>query len=87
MKMPGFSAEVSLYQTRERHYRVSIFGQADRAIRPAALPGDIDPNCYSDCTTGCLIDCVDRTGKKLTRCIVRCDLECRFQCRVQPAPL
>jgi hypothetical protein len=40
MNMPGFSAEASLYKTSGSYRMAGALGQADAAIRPAALDAE-----------------------------------------------
>ena len=49
MNMPGFSAQASLYKTSGSYRIAGALGQADTAIRPAAIDFDCAEACRSLC--------------------------------------
>ncbi len=50
MKLPGFTADVSLYTTEERYQTVKMTSQVEGAIQPALFRGrGCMPNCIAQC--------------------------------------
>jgi hypothetical protein len=83
MKIPGFTAEESLYKT-SRHYRIwpLVSGthagdmQVAGGIYPALPPRDVDTQqCYLDCID--LNSCADKTGTDKSRCMYACKAKCK----------
>ena len=86
MKMPGFTAEVSLYQMRQRYVTGSAnFLAASRGIYPAYQ----DQNCLNDCLHDCGTVCAGETGLDKSACIHTCardNAECRISCDIPGNP-
>jgi hypothetical protein len=59
MKIPGFTAEASLYTTEERYHMVQIISQAEGAIKPAQIIGGCMSRCMRSCGDDdfCYYDC------------------------------
>lgn len=76
MKMPGFTAEFSVYRT-SRHYQMTAgFDMNGRVVWPQAC----DPDCAGECSSGC----DDLTGRQRLQCIIGCMRGCG--CGPQPSP-
>ena len=74
-RMPGFTAEASVYRTAG-HYRMTESpAQASGAIRPATF---LDRRCYAACRGTC--DCSGLSGSDFGRCLRECNWECREVC-------
>jgi hypothetical protein len=50
MKIPGFTAEASLYKTGGCYHMTGDFAQVDVAIRPSI---HCDPSCLDNCENSC----------------------------------
>jgi hypothetical protein len=50
MKIPGFTAETSLFKTSQSYHVARTLGQTAAAIRPAVIR---DPDCVSACVDRC----------------------------------
>jgi hypothetical protein len=68
MKIPGFTAEASVYKTSERHHLPVAFAhhQTAGAIRPASV------SCRSECMHDCLQGGHARPGLCVRLCRVVC---------------
>lgn len=74
MHMPGFTAEVSLYETSNRYHMIGAINQGDGTVQPAQN-GSEDPFCLTRCFRACI-----ESGGSGFQCI----LECRNECNPQP---
>lgn len=79
MKMPGFTAEHSLYRTDE-HFRTGAadpFRVLNAEVRPQLYYCHRDPETGEEiCVNpGCRVQCFNsgKHGKALERCLARCD--------------
>ncbi len=70
MRIPGFTAETSLYNGSVGYSIVEKFNQLSNAIRPQFLR--CDPECMSDC--------IDSCWELPPRIRARCRNYCRREC-------
>jgi hypothetical protein len=81
MRMPGFTAEASLYNTSEHYAIHGTFAQADGAVHPALfLLRGCDRTCLFDCVRGCQISCAARPPRERDRCLFDCRRACLNLC-------
>jgi hypothetical protein len=71
MKMPGFSAETSLYRTA-RTYGTVATSPPQRGVTPGLLPRNGGNGCLSDCADSCS----DLVGTAQRACVANCRRKC-----------
>ena len=74
MKLPGFTAEASVYRTTGRYYMSGAPVQNDRSIYPTLHHPTLQfcpPKCISACEQGCRAD-----GLSTAVCARLCNLDC-----------
>lgn len=74
MKIPGFTAESSVYRTGIQYRMTARFATNSTIMRPQA--------CNVDCYTDCLDDCRRDIGQPKLQCI----RNCRIRCDCEPPP-
>ena len=84
--IPGFSAEVSLYNTSGRYY-ATIAGYPTATGIYLAY---VDQGCFNSCYNNCNQACFGLSGRARGECLRECkqvEQECRIQCtRPDPPP-
>jgi hypothetical protein len=68
MKIPGFTAESSVYRTGIQYRMTPRFATNSTIMRPQA--------CNVDCYTDCLDDCRRDIGQPKLQCIRNCRIRC-----------
>ena len=92
MRMPGFTAEESIYRTT-RQYRTHVtFNQTDGAIRPALVGETDEPVGWEFCVQQCKPKCIKANGcnqkaptEKL-KCKQACEDKCGSDCSKVQSP-
>ena len=84
MRLPGFTADVSLYST-QRHYSMVAHAQPSRgAINPALLRSLLQPAacepCFGECQDACAPGCFELVGSARGRCLTACARSCSKAC-------
>jgi hypothetical protein len=78
MSMPGFTAEATLYETRNRYHIAADYQRiAQVVVYPAYY---LDQQCYVGCRSTC--DCSDLFGAARGACLRACRQECLEDCTV-----
>jgi len=82
MSFPGFTAQVSLYDSPRRYRSATTPGQAHHSLNPAALvlPAACNQRCRTGCKSACTRACKDFTGNKRGACLRECEVDCSVGC-------
>lgn len=79
MKMPGFTAESSVYRTSGHYRMTSAFDANGGIIRPQV--------CDRDCAAECVSEvCNDLAGRERLQCVIGCRRGCGCVPRPSPGP-
>ena len=87
MNFPGFTAQVSLYDSPRRYRSATTSGQPHHSLNPAALvlPAACNQLCRIGCKGACTQACkADFTGPKRGACLRECEVECSVDCGCKP---
>ena len=71
MKLPGFTAEASLYQAETTYRSAGAFAAEGGAVRPAQFEPPLDDPDISACANACFQDFADKP-RRLRRCLLGC---------------
>ena len=74
--IPGFTAETSIYGTKNRYRTSGVLYSANQMVHPADY---VDPMCLDGCMRDCTIECADMFGSGKAACIRMCGMQNR-QC-------
>ena len=80
MSMPGFTADASLYTTRQQYRQAGSIDQVGAVVQPAY---HCNPTCLSNCVDLCIdpSDCWDLPNPQARASCLRAAAACRAACR------